>query len=114
MNCPRCHKVIEIPEEDKEKERVKCQKCGRDAINEDAIEAAGVRKVDVTLQDGSIVPSYESMGDMWKRFPSWYCLKFFDTLQERVDHDHKHHKIGDRMLGMIPSGQFTEEASCNG
>lgn len=111
MNCPRCHtgtggaKAVDS--------KIKCSKCSFEMIDEDADEAYGVRRVDTVDNHGTPIIAYENTGDGWKRFPSWYCLKFFDTLQQRLDHDHKYHKIGDTMAGMIPSGYVTFEPSCN-
>ena len=112
MDCPRCHK-------DKGSERVegksslfKCAGCKYVFIDNEAEVALGVRKVEITDSLGNKIFAYEGVGDNWKRFPSWYCLKFFDTYDLRISHDRKYHKIGDKMLGMIPSGFITEEMEC--
>ena len=99
MKCPRCHK--EVPLENTT--MITCPKCKREFINEDIDEAFGVRRVD-TIKDGIEVASYETTGDKFEKFPSWYCLKFFDTYEEREEHDKKHHKTRDFMVGCIPSG----------
>ena len=55
-------------------------------------------------------PSFENGGENWKKFPSWYCLKLFDTYEERVAHDKKWHKDGEIQLGMFPVG-FTPDGT---
>lgn len=99
MNCPRCHKEVPLQNET----MITCPKCKREFINEDIDEAFGVKRVD-TIKGGVEVMAYETVGDKCLKFPSWYCLKYFDTYEEKNEHDKKYHKIGDFMVGCIPSG----------
>ena len=99
MNCPRCHKEVPL----QNVTMIICPKCKREFINEDIDEAFGVKRVD-TIKGGIEMTAYETVGDKCLKFPSWYCLKYFDTLEEKDEHDKKYHKVGDFMVGCIPSG----------
>jgi len=99
MNCPRCHK--EVPLE--KASTITCPRCKREFINEDIDEAFGVKRVETT-KGGVEIVAFETTGDRCEKFPSWYCLKFFDTAEELESHDKKYHKTGDFMVGSIPSG----------
>ena len=112
MNCPRCKGTKFGRKDGKRSHSLICAKCGRDVIDEDANEALGVKKV-LYEWNGEQMSSYEGIGENWKMFPSWYCLKFFDTYEERIAHDKEYHKMGDKMLGMIPSGNIVGWASCD-
>lgn len=101
MNCPRCHKTVELKKD--MTSMVKCPRCNREFINEEIDEAFGVKRVDA-IKGGVEVISFETIGDMCEKYPSWYCLRYFDTCEEKEEHDKKYHKIGDFMVGCIPSG----------
>lgn len=55
---------------------------------------------------------YINTGDKWMKYPSWYCLKFFDTYDQRIRHDKRYHKKGDFMAGCVPSGFTTIKPTC--
>ena len=102
MDCRRCHK--EMPEGDTV--MLTCLRCKSEAINEELDVAYGVKKVD-TIKGGVEITAYETVGDECFKFPSWYCGKFFESQNEREEHDKKYHKVGDFMMGCIPTG-FSE------
>ena len=72
-----------------------CNHCGADIEDLEANKSMGVEFVG----DG-----YESTGDNWNKFFSWFCLKKFDSWDKRVEHDKQYHKLGAPQLGMVPSG----------
>jgi len=99
MKCPRCHKEVPLTKDS----TIICSRCKREFINEDIDEAFGVKRVE-TIKSGVEVVAFETTGDTCLKFPSWYCLRFFDTYEEKEEHDKKYHKVGDFMVGCIPSG----------
>jgi len=105
MKCPTCLTETTISKKDKRSSNMICDHCGEDIEDLEANRMMGVEFVG----DG-----YQSSGDNWSKFPSWYCLKFFDTYDERIAHDKKYHNIGDLQMGMIPSGGDPDfEVTCN-
>jgi outer membrane lipoprotein-sorting protein len=72
-----------------------CDHCGADIEDLEANRLMGVK----FAGDG-----YESVGERYLQYPSWFCLKFFKTYNQRIEHDRKFHKRGDPQMGMVPSG----------
>lgn len=95
MICKECLTETTISKKDKRSSQMICDHCGADIEDLEANKLMGV----VYAGDG-----YESTGDKYTKFPSWFCLKFFDTYDERIKHDRKYHKVGDPEMGMVPSG----------
>jgi len=99
MDCPRCHKEVPLEKTSK----IICPRCKREFINEDIDVAFGVKRM-VVVKGGVEVTAYELIGDACFKFPSWYCLKFFESYDKMEEHNKKYHKLGDFMIGCIPSG----------
>ena len=84
-----------------------CADCKYVYTNEESERALGIKRV-VEIINGEKVDSYENIGDKFSLFPSWYCLKFFKTGEQRRKHDALYHKVGDPMIGMTQSGMPVE------
>lgn len=103
MNCKKCNKPASAERVSGRSSEMRCVYCKNIFTNEEANELLGVKENREVI-DGQLIKTYENVGDKFDKFPSWYCLKFFDTYEERNEHDKKYHKVGDFMMGCIPSG----------
>lgn len=103
-SCPRCHVVDTLIVERKSAGKLRCEKCDYLCTDDETDILFGLKKITC---DNKV--SYESIGEDWQKFPSWYCLKFFDSFEGRVAHDKKYHKEGEFQLGMLPSGFTTDK-----
>ena len=90
--------MIELERVNGRSTAMRCTKCKVIVPEKMANKILGIEQTD---------EGYQTTGDNWKFFYSWYCLKKFPSFEERVKHDKKYHKIGDFMLGCVPSG-FSE------
>lgn len=99
MKCPECLTETTISKKDKRSSQMVCDHCGADIEDHEANKLMGVEHVG----DG-----YQSIGDNYTKFPSWFCLKLFETYDERIEHDKRYHKRDDPALGMVPSGISSE------
>lgn len=102
--CPRCHEENTMTVVRKDGGKLKCEKCNYLCTDDETDVLFGLVKV---VESG--MASYENMGNNWEKFPSWYCLKFFDSYDERVAHDKKYHQNDTFQLGMVPVGFMLEK-----
>lgn len=105
-NCPRCHEENTMTSVRKDGGKLKCEKCSYLCTDDETDVLFGLVKVVHETKT-----SYENMGNNWEKYPSWYCLKFFNSYDERVAHDKKYHENDTVQLGMFPVGFSTEQPS---
>lgn len=105
MNCPKCERPATMARPKGHDANMICayNDCNYEYKNEESEKALGIIRVKMEV-DGVMMDTYENLADKCHLFPSWYCLKFFNTYEERIAHDGKYHKIGDPQLGMVNSG----------
>lgn len=88
-----------------------CNHCKYVYTDEEAETTLGIKRVPMSI-DGVMMDTFENLGEVWKKFPSCYCLKLFDTYEKRIEHDRLYHKIGDPMATCIPNGVIEIESNC--
>lgn len=107
MQCKYCSAITTISRKNKRSSEMMCDACEMPIDDLIANEVMGVEFAELYSSAGvSLIDTgYVTRGNKYEKFPSWFCLKFFDTYDQRVEHDRKYHVKGvDPQLGMVPSG----------